>query len=71
MKAKHSILDRIQRRQLKWHGHLLKMDDIRWQKIYRWTPHGRRRKGRQQQSLKTQVTDFMRSRNVKEDLAED
>ena len=29
--------------------------------IYQWTPHGRRRRGRPQQSWKDQVTDFMRS----------
>ena len=39
-------------------------------RIYQWTPHGRRR-GRTQQSWKNQVTDFMRSRNVEEDMAED
>ena len=49
MQAEQSILDRIQRRQLKWYGHLLRMEDSRWAK---WTPHGRRRRGRPQQSWK-------------------
>ena len=35
-----------------------------------WTPRGRRRKGRPQQSWKNQVTDFMRSKNMEEDMAE-
>ena len=62
--AEQSILDRIQRRQLKWYGHLLRMEDSCWQKkIYQWTPHGRRR-GRPQQSWRNQVMDFMRSRNM-------
>ena len=29
MQAEQSILDRIQRRQLKWNGHLLRMEDSR------------------------------------------
>ena len=49
----------------------LRMVDSRWpKKIYQWTTHGRRRRGRQQQSWKNQVTDVMRSRNL-EDVAED
>ena len=49
MQAEQSILDRIQRRQLKWYGHLLRMKDSRWpKKIYQWIPHGRRRRGRPQ-----------------------
>ena len=68
MQAEQSILDRIQRRQLKCYGHLLRMEDSRWpKKIYQWTPHGRRRRGRPQQSWKNQVTCFMRSRNEEED----
>ena len=35
MQAEQSILDRIQRRQLNWYGHLLRMEDSRWpKKIY-------------------------------------
>ena len=48
--AEQSILDRIQRRQLKWYGHLLRMEDCPWpKKIYQWTPHGRMRRGKPQQ----------------------
>ena len=32
---------------------------------------GRRKKGRSQQSWRNQVTDFMRIRNMEEDMAED
>ena len=39
-------------------------------KIYQWTPHGRRRRERPQQSWKNQVTDSKRSRNLEEDMAE-
>ena len=52
MQAERSVLDRIQRRQLKWYRHLLRMEDRRWpKKIYQWTPHGRRRRGRPQQNM--------------------
>ena len=50
----------------------LKIEDRDWPKrIYQWSPHCRRRRGRPKQSLKNQVTDFMRSRNLEEDVAED
>ena len=72
MQAEQSILGRIQRRQLTWYGHLLRMEDSRWSKmLYQWTPHGRRRKGRPQQSWRNHVKDYMKSRNMEEDIAED
>ena len=45
-------------------------DSRRPKKIYQWTPHGRRRRGRPKQSWKNQ-TEFMRSRNMEEAMAED
>ena len=64
------ILDRIQRRQLKWYGHLLRMKDSHWpKKIYQWTPHGGRR--RPQQLWNKPVTDFMRSGNMEKPMAGD
>ena len=57
---------------LRWYGHLHRMENTRWpKKIYLWTSHGRRRRGRPQQSWQNQVNDFMRSRNMEEDMAED
>ena len=64
IQAEQSILERTQRKQLKWYGN--RMEDRCWPKIYQWTPHG----GRPQQSWKNQVTDFMRSRNMAEDMAD-
>ena len=51
MQAEQSILDRIQRSQLKWYGHLLRMENSCTNKIYQWTPHGRRRRGRPSDGL--------------------
>jgi hypothetical protein len=46
------------------------MEDSRWpKKIYQWTPHGRRRTVRPQQSWRNQVADFMKSRNMEEYMA--
>ena len=68
MQAEQPILDR---RQLKWYEHLLRMEHSRWpKKIYQWTTHGRRRRGRPQLSWRNQVTDFMKSRGMEEDMAE-
>ena len=70
MQPEQSI--QIRRRQLKWNGHLLRMVDSCWErKIYQRTPHGRRGRERLQQSSKNKVIDFMRSRNLEEDMAED
>ena len=71
MQEEQSISNRIQRIQLKGYGHLW-MEDSHWpKKIYQWAPHGRGRRGRQKQSWKNQIMDFMRSRNTEEVMAED
>ena len=71
MQAEQSILDRIKRRQLKWYGHFLRMEDSgRPNEIYQWTQHSRRRRGIPQQSWKNEVADLMRSRNTEKDMAE-
>ena len=72
IQAEQQMLDIIRRRQLKWYGHLLRLEDSRWpKKIYQWTPYGRRRRGRPQLSWRNQVTDFIKSKNMEEDMAED
>ena len=38
MQPEQSILNRIQRRHLKWYGHILRMEDSCWPKICQWTP---------------------------------
>jgi hypothetical protein len=48
------------------------MEDSRWpKKICQCIPHGRKRRGRPQQSWRNQVTDFMKSKNMEQDMAED
>jgi hypothetical protein len=62
MQAEESILDRLQRRELKWYD-----TSLEWKIVV-----GRRHRTAEgpQQSWKNQVTHFMRSRNMKEDMAE-
>ena len=44
MQAEQSILNRTERRQLKWYGQPLRMDESRSpKKIYQWKIHGKRR----------------------------
>ena len=69
MQAEKSVLDNS-KKSIEWYGHLLRVEDSRWpKKIYQWTPHGRRRSGRPQQTWKNQVTVFMRSRNMEEHMS--
>ena len=47
MRAYESVLDRIERKSLKWFEHWLRMPDNRWpKKVFQWTPPGRRKRGR-------------------------
>ena len=47
-------------------------DDSSWlKKIYQWTPHVRRRIRKPQELWKSQVIEFIRTRNTYEIVAED
>ena len=66
VKSRTISFGRIQRRQPKWFGHVLTIDDKCWLKmVYQWTPHSWRG-GRSQKSWKNQMTDLMRSRTLLE-----
>ena len=48
------------------------MEDSRWQnEVYQWIPQGRRRRGRSQKLCMNQVTHFMGSKNMEEDMERD
>ena len=70
MQAEQSMLDRIQRRQLKWYGHLLRMEDKIVVGRRRFTI-GHSTVGGEEKDRKKQVTDFMTCRNIEEYMAED
>ncbi|XP_030758926.1 uncharacterized protein LOC115884471 [Sitophilus oryzae] len=45
--AQDTVVDRIERRSLKWFGHLMRMPDNRWPKrVFQWVPPQRRKRGR-------------------------
>lgn len=72
MAATETVIDRIQKRSLKWFGHLLRMEDTRWPKrLFYWTPPGKRKKGRPRRSWNEGVRTAMRERDLDEDTAYD
>jgi hypothetical protein len=47
MNVTRSLLDDIKKKQLKWHGHVQRMEEGRLpQKVMKWSPPGRRKGGR-------------------------
>lgn len=70
MAANESVIERIEKRSLKWFGHLLRMDDTRWPKrIFKWRPAGKNKKGRPRKSWNEGIRRAMRERNMDEEMA--
>ena len=41
MKAEENVINRIEKRNLKWFGQLMRMQEQRWPKrLFQWTPAG-------------------------------
>ena len=57
-----SILDMVQRKQLKWYGHHLRMEDSRWPKKIRIGHRTVRGEEEYCNNHGDQMTEFMRSR---------
>ena len=65
MNIKNSVLDYIRNKQLKWYGHMQRMDQERLpRRILEWCPPGKRRKGRYRNSWMHEVTTKMRERRI-------
>jgi hypothetical protein len=44
---KRDVLQEIEEQQLKWYGHVMRMDDCRTaREVAHWNPQGKRRRGR-------------------------
>mgnify|MGYP005985278163 FL=1 len=72
MKANETVLERIERRELKWFGHLTRMPDDRWPKrLFKWVPPGRRKRGRPRRSWNDGMREAMERRNLDMDMAQD
>ena len=70
MSAKETVVERVEKRSLKWFGHMLRMDDERWPKrIFNWKPPGRNRRGRPRKSWNEAIRQAMRERNLDEEMA--
>lgn len=70
MHAEETVVDRIQIRGLKWFGHLLRMDENRWpQRIFKWTPPGRRKRGRPRRSWNEGMRKAMQRHGLEEEDA--
>lgn len=72
MHAEDTIINRVERRGLKWFGHLLRMDEQRWpRKIFQWRPPGRGKRGRPRLSWYENMRKAMEHHNLAEEDAQD
>lgn len=70
MEANETIIERVQKRSLKWFGHLLRMPEDRLpNKIFQWQQLGKRKRGRPRRSWNEGIRQAMASRNLEEDQA--
>ncbi|XP_030752232.1 uncharacterized protein LOC115879476 [Sitophilus oryzae] len=66
------IIRRIEKRSLRWFGHLMRMEDTRWPKrVFKWSPTGGNKRGRPRRSWNDGIRQAMRDRNIEEDLVYD
>jgi hypothetical protein len=67
-----TIIDRVEEKQLVWYGHLQRMSEERWsKKIWEWTPHGRRRRGRSRRTWSSNIKEAMAARDLDEQDIQD
>lgn len=70
--AQETVIQRIEKRGLRWFGHLMRMEDTRWPKrVFKWSPTGRNKRGRPRRSWNDGIRQAMRDRNIEEDLVYD
>jgi hypothetical protein len=62
------ILQEIEEQQLRWYGHVMRMDDCRTaRQVVVWNPQGKRRRGRPVNTWKDGIRDSMQIRNLKDE----
>jgi hypothetical protein len=72
MQAEQRVLDRIEARELRWIGHVMRMPEDRWPAIiHSWFPLGRRKRGRPWRSWQDCITEAMKKRGMREKDAQD
>jgi hypothetical protein len=68
MGKKKDILQEIEDQQLRWCGHVMRMDNCRTaRQVAHWNPQGKRRRGRPVNTWKDGITDSMQRRNLKDE----
>jgi hypothetical protein len=64
---KKNILQEIEEQQLRWYGHVMRMDDCRTaRQVADWNPQGKRRRGRPVNTWKDGIRDSMQRRKLKD-----
>jgi hypothetical protein len=68
MGMKKDILREIEEQQLRWYGHIMRMDDCGTaMQVADWNPQGKRRHGRPVNTWKDGIRDSMQRRNLKDE----
>ncbi|XP_030748221.1 uncharacterized protein LOC115876551 [Sitophilus oryzae] len=69
MGVKHRISEDIKINQLRWYGHVQRMEENRIpKKILNWTPKGKRKRGRPRRSWREGINGDIRTRGIDENL---
>jgi hypothetical protein len=72
MKVNTTIVEDIGTNQLRWYGHVVRMEKERLPKqVLLWTPQGRRRKGRPSRSWTEGIREELRQRGLNEEQCND
>lgn len=67
LNLQENIIDRMERRQLQWFGHVQRMSDERWpKKVLNWSPPGRRKRGRPRYMWRGRIIEAMRARGLED-----
>ena len=67
MQVETSLTDEIETKQLKWYGHMRRMNGERLpQKVWKWKPTQRRKKGRPRRSWNLGIKEAMEKRQLEE-----
>jgi hypothetical protein len=68
MEIQVTLADTIEAKQLKWYGHMKRMEEHRLpKKIYEWTPTERKKIGRPRNTWKKKAKHAMDGRNLQEE----
>jgi hypothetical protein len=68
MGMRKDILQEIEEQQLRWYGHVMRMDDCRTaRQVAHWNPQGKRRRGRPVNTWKDGIRDSMQRGNLKDE----